>query len=185
MGKTFYSAILYTLQKLEVNAWQNVPTKGFLICGKEIPLCATLYSFPLGYLYPNRYSVGENKVYTSTLEYIKTYIPLRISLLLLKNDQLYFILFYFFQACLFYLPHLLSKAWEGGKIRNIISGLNQLILVKEERKKNEQVLANYIVESLHTHNFWAMKMLFIEFINLINAIGQIYFIDVFLGGEFR
>jgi len=90
----------------------------------------------------------------------------------------------FFQACLFYLPHLLSKAWEGGKIRNIISGLNQLILVKEERKKNEQVLANYIVESLHTHNFWAMKMLFIEFINLINAIGQIYFINVFLGGEF-
>merc|ERR1712156_209825 len=61
---------------------------------------------------------------------------------------------------------------------------NQLILVKEERKKNEQVLANYIVESLHTHNFWAMKMLFIEFINLINSIGQIYFIDVFLGGEF-
>ena len=159
MGKTFYSAILYTLQKLEVNAWQNVPTKGFLICGKEIPLCATLYSFPLGYLYPKRYSIGIS--YT------------------------YFILFYFFQACLFYLPHLLSKAWEGGKIRNIISGLNQLILVKEERKKNEQVLANYIVESLHTHNFWAMKMLFIEFINLINAIGQIYFIDVFLGGEFR
>lgn len=77
------------------------------------------------------------------------------------------------------------KAWEGGKVKNIIAGLNQLILVKEERAAKERILANYIVESLHTHNFWALKMLLIEFINLLNVVGQIYFIDAFLGGEFR
>ena len=92
---------------------------------------------------------------------------------------------FFFQGAMFYFPHLLFKAWEGGKVRNIIAGLNNLILVKEEREKKEKILATYMVESLHTHNFWAMKMLLIEFLNLLNAVFQIYFIDVFLGGEFR
>ncbi len=31
----------------------------------------------------------------------------------------------FLQGLLFYLPHLLFKMWEGGKIRNVISGLHQ------------------------------------------------------------
>jgi hypothetical protein len=80
---------------------------------------------------------------------------------------------------------LLFKAWEGGKVRNIIAGLNQLILIKEQRVDKERILANYVVESLHTHNFWAFKMLIVEFINLLNVVGQIYFVDAFLGGEFR
>ncbi len=37
---------------------------------------------------------------------------------------------------------------------------------------------------MHTHNFWALKMLFVEFLNLINVVGSIYFVDAFLGGEF-
>ena len=47
------------------------------------------------------------------------------------------------------------------------------------------MLAKYMVESLNTHNYWAFKMLIIEFINLVNVVGQIYFVDAFLGGEFR
>jgi len=90
----------------------------------------------------------------------------------------------FLQGCFFYIPHLMSKAWEGGKVRNIIAGLNRVNLLKEERNQKEQILANYIVESLHTHNFWALKMLLVEFLNLINVVAQIYFIDAFLGGEF-
>lgn len=90
----------------------------------------------------------------------------------------------FLQGAMFYFPHLLFKTWEGGKVKNIISGLNNLILVKKEREEKERILATYVVESLGTHNFWAMKMLLIEFLNLLNAVGQIYFIDVFLGGEF-
>lgn len=93
--------------------------------------------------------------------------------------------FLFLQGAMFYFPHLLFKAWEGGKVRNIIAGLNNLILVKEEREKKERILATYMAESLNTHNFWAMKMLLIEFLNLLNAVFQIYFIDVFLQGEFR
>ena len=76
----------------------------------------------------------------------------------------------FLQGVLFYLPHLIFKAWEGGKVRNIIAGLNQLILDKKDRKDRERALADYFVESMHTHNLWALKMLFIEFLNLINGI---------------
>ncbi len=86
---------------------------------------------------------------------------------------------------MFYTPHQLFKAWEGGKVKNIIAGLNQLVLNRRERYHQEKALASYFVRSLHTHNIWALKMLVIDFINLVNAVGQIYFVDVFLGGEFR
>lgn len=48
----------------------------------------------------------------------------------------------------------------------------------------ERELANYFIESLNSHNFWAFKMILIEVLNFINVIGNIYFVDVFLGYEF-
>ena len=78
------------------------------------------------------------------------------------------------------IPKVIHYTW-----LRLIAGLNNLILNKDERSGKERILANYFVESLHTHNFWAMKMLIIEFLNLLNVVGQIYFVDVFLGGEFR
>ncbi len=90
----------------------------------------------------------------------------------------------FLQGIMFYMPHLIFKMWEGGKVNGIIAGLNQLILDKRDRVDKEKVLAQYVVDSLNTHNFWAMKMLFVEFLNLINVIGNIFFLDAFLGGEF-
>lgn len=90
----------------------------------------------------------------------------------------------FLQALMFYAPHAIFKVWEGGKIKNIIAGLNTFILDKKERNKKERILADYFVESLNSHNLWALKMLFIEFLNLFVVVGNIYFVDVFLGGEF-
>ena len=34
------------------------------------------------------------------------------------------------------------------------------------------------------HNWYAAKFFFCESLNLINVVGQIYFMDLFLGGEF-
>ena len=80
---------------------------------------------------------------------------------------------FYFQAILFYTPHLLFKNWEGGKVKNIIAGLNRLILDKKERAGKEKMLADYVVESKNTHNYWAMKMLIVDFLNLINVVGQV------------
>ena len=58
-------------------------------------------------------------------------------------------------------------------MKNIIAGLNRLILDKKERAGKEKMLADYVVESKNTHNYWAMKMLIVDFLNLINVVGQV------------
>ena len=47
------------------------------------------------------------------------------------------------------------------------------------------MLARYLVENLSSHNIWAFKMLITESIYFLNVFGNIYLMDVFLGGEFR
>jgi len=91
----------------------------------------------------------------------------------------------FMQACLFYAPHLLCKMWEGGKINGIISGLNAMVIDRSERKGKQRIVAQYLVDNLHTHNIWAIKMFIAEIMYFLNVLGNIYFMDVFLGGEFR
>ena len=53
-----------------------------------------------------------------------------------------------------------------------------------DRFKREQILAEYFLKSENTHNIWAVKMLLIDLLYLLNAGFNIYFIDVFLGYEF-
>ena len=43
------------------------------------------------------------------------------------------------------------------------------------------IVAQYLVENLHTHNVWTIKIFITEIIYFLNVIGNIYFIDVFLG----
>ena len=52
---------------------------------------------------------------------------------------------------------------------------------KEDRKK---VLVEYFVEDRGVHDMYALKFFFCEFLNLVNVIGQLFFMDFFLGGEF-
>ena len=46
------------------------------------------------------------------------------------------------------------------------------------------MLAGYLVDNLNTHNIWAFKLAIAEAIYLLNALGNIYLMDLFLGGEF-
>jgi len=89
------------------------------------------------------------------------------------------------QACLFYAPHMLHKIWEGGKVQGIISGLNSLMIDKADRRNKQRILAHYLVDNLNTHNIWAAKLVIAESIYFLNVLGNIYFMDIFLGGEFR
>ena len=62
--------------------------------------------------------------------------------------------------------------------------MNNYVIDIDERQAKEKVLALYIADTLNSHNFWALKLLLTEFMNLVNVIGNIYFINVFLDGEF-
>eukprot|EP00092_Neocalanus_flemingeri_P049958 GFUD01057596.1.p1 GENE.GFUD01057596.1~~GFUD01057596.1.p1 ORF type:complete len:298 (+),score=55.72 GFUD01057596.1:61-954(+) len=90
----------------------------------------------------------------------------------------------FFQATLFYIPRFLWKVWEGGKMGMLVQDMNVPIVdgdLKEDRKK---VLVDYFTEDRHSHEFYAIRFFFCEFLNLVNVVGQLFFMDFFLGGEF-
>ena len=49
---------------------------------------------------------------------------------------------------------------------------------------NVKVLANYFVKHLNTHNYWAFRMVICELLFFLNVVGNIFLMDLFLGGEF-
>ena len=68
---------------------------------------------------------------------------------------------------------MLFKIDERGKMSGIISGFHET-----------SVIAKYFVKTVNTNNVWAFRMLIFEVLAFINMICNIYFIGIFLGGEF-
>ena len=56
-----------------------------------------------------------------------------------------------------------------------------MVIDQVERKGKHKIGAQYMVESLNTHNIWTIKIFIAEIIYFLNVLGNIYFIDVFLG----
>ncbi|XP_066992687.1 innexin inx3 [Anabrus simplex] len=91
----------------------------------------------------------------------------------------------FFQGILFYVPHYLWKNWEEGKIRMISDGMRGVMAAtREDRKDRQSRLVQYIIDTLHLHNSYAAGYFFCEALNFVNVVGNIFFVDVFLGGAF-
>lgn len=108
----------------------------------------------------------------------------------------------FFQAMLFYLPHLIWKTYEGGTIRNMVDGLQRMYLHSpddQDRQVNNfhvysSKTTSRIVSDLHKqfqtisrfrlNRYWAMMLIFCEFLNLLNVCLQLRAMDRFLGGSF-
>ncbi|EZA59499.1 hypothetical protein DMN91_011170 [Ooceraea biroi] len=91
----------------------------------------------------------------------------------------------FFQGVLFYIPHWMWKQWEEGKIRMISEGMRGATMEsKAERQAKTERLVQYVIETLHLHNSYAAGYFFCEILNFINVIGNIFFVDTFLGGAF-
>ncbi|KAJ9596326.1 hypothetical protein L9F63_012659 [Diploptera punctata] len=55
---------------------------------------------------------------------------------------------------------------------------------KEDRRDRQSRLVQYIMDTLHLHNTYAAGYFICEALNFINVVGNIFFIDVFLGGAF-
>jgi len=90
----------------------------------------------------------------------------------------------FLQGCMFYIPHVVHKYFESGKVKAIVAGLQMWVLDNNERSDKESALANYVIETKGTHNTWCLKLIFARFLYLLNVVGQIIFTDCFLGWEF-
>jgi len=90
----------------------------------------------------------------------------------------------FFQAILFYIPRYLWKLWEGGKMKMLVQELNLPIVEENTKLDRIQILIDYFTDTRHNHNSYTFRFFFCELLNFINVVGQIYFMDFFLGGEF-
>ena len=56
-----------------------------------------------------------------------------------------------------------------------------MVIDRSERKSKQRIVAQYLVDNLNTHNIWSIKMFIAEIMYFLNVLGNIYFIDVFLG----
>jgi len=92
----------------------------------------------------------------------------------------------YFQAILFYIPRYLWKVFEAGKLKMLVSGLCVPIVDPKTKKDRVDALHDFFQKhgNRSKNNWYAAKFFFCEFLNLVNVIGQIYFVDLFLGGEF-
>ncbi|XP_065169616.1 innexin inx2 [Atheta coriaria] len=90
----------------------------------------------------------------------------------------------FFQAMLFYVPRYLWKTWEGGRIKMLVQELNCPIVNEESKNDRKKLLVDYFFSNLRLQNFYAYRFFICEVLNFINVVGQIFFMDYFLDGEF-
>ncbi|XP_011869067.1 PREDICTED: innexin inx3 [Vollenhovia emeryi] len=91
----------------------------------------------------------------------------------------------FLQGLLFYMPHWMWKQWEEGKMRLISEGMRgTMVETKQERQAKIERIVQYLTDTMHLHNSYAAGYFFCEVLNFVNTIGNIFFVDVFLGGSF-
>lgn len=90
----------------------------------------------------------------------------------------------FFQAMLFYIPRYLWKTWEGGRIKMLVLDLNCPIVNEDCKADRKKLLVDYFKSNLKLQNFYAFRFFICEFLNFVNVVGQIFFMDLFLDGEF-
>ncbi|XP_059476338.1 innexin inx3 [Neocloeon triangulifer] len=93
----------------------------------------------------------------------------------------------FFQGILFYGPHYIWKNYEDGKMRMLTEGMRGPLfhnINSEERISRQKKVASYITDSLHTNNYYSSWYFLCEFLNFVNVIGNIFFVNRFLGGAF-
>jgi len=89
------------------------------------------------------------------------------------------------QALLCYVPHYLWKSWEGGKLSMLIQGLDGPMLKgSEEFADRRKSIVTYFLRTNKTHNLYALKYVFCEFLNIVNILFQIWLMDFFFGGQF-
>lgn len=66
----------------------------------------------------------------------------------------------------------------------VISDLHKCILKREDVKKHEDCLVEYLVRTKGMHNAYAYRFMLCELLNFLHILLQYWFINWFLGGQF-
>lgn len=90
----------------------------------------------------------------------------------------------FLQAVLFYAPRWLWKAWEGGRVKVLVQNLQFNIADNESTREKRILLVDFILGHFKQRDFYVWKYFGCEFLALVNVVGQLFFMDCFLDGEF-
>lgn len=90
----------------------------------------------------------------------------------------------FLQALLFKVPHTLWKICENGRMKSMVKDLDQPIMTEECRRDRQQLLVDHLTYNFGRQNNYFYRFLFCEILNFVNVVGQIYFMDMFLDGDF-
>ncbi|KAJ8983929.1 hypothetical protein NQ317_008631 [Molorchus minor] len=88
------------------------------------------------------------------------------------------------QAMIFYLPRFLWKTWEGGRLKLLLTGLPGPIQSPNWNTVTRDRLIHYLLKGRCAHNIYVVRYSICEILNFLNVIGQIYFIDWFITGNF-
>ncbi|RWS21292.1 innexin inx2-like protein [Leptotrombidium deliense] len=84
----------------------------------------------------------------------------------------------------FYIPRFIWKTHEGGRIKNLVTGLNSAIIHPELKENGINVVVSYFQQNVNNHNEFFFTYVFCESLNFINVVFQIYIMNEFLGGAF-
>lgn len=90
----------------------------------------------------------------------------------------------FIQSMIFYLPRHLWKAWEGGKLMDLVGDYHKAIVDEEKKEKHMSLLLSYFRENMFLQDSYAYKFFLCEVLNFVNTLSQIYFMCLFLGVKF-
>ena len=73
----------------------------------------------------------------------------------------------------------------GGKIAALVKEVDYFGLESSDKKREKRlVIVNYVSRTFYFHNLYATKFVVCEILNLLNIIGQMYFTNYFLKGQF-
>jgi len=66
-------------------------------------------------------------------------------------------------------------------MKMLVMDLNCPIVDEDNKCDRKKLIIDYFCSNIHNHNFYAYRFFFCEVLNFINVVGQIFFMDMFLG----
>lgn len=69
-------------------------------------------------------------------------------------------------------------------MKEMVSGLTPTLMQNESVTVHKTKLVDYLFANWNHHAVYSTSFFICEFLNFVNIIGQIFLLDLFLGGEF-